>query len=346
MTEPLEHVFLDPSAEPWLAFAASQSQANIFHHEAWTRLLSKCYGYRPFVIALRDSDGVVRAGLPMMETGGRLTGRRWTSLPFTDHCSPLHSDAEWNARLAECLAGVARDPHTPEIELRWEYSGHPDLHMSSRHVLHTVALSSDVDAVLHSVARTHRRNISTAEKRGIRIERGTRPKDVDTFYRLHTQTRRRLGVPVQPKRFFDLLGSEVIDRGLGFVLLAYADAECVAGAVFLHWNQTLTYKFGASSASHLHMRPNNLLLWTAIRWGCENDYAVFDMGRTDLANEGLRSFKSGWGAKEAPLVYSSSSAQSQHQAVDTLMPLMHAVIRNSPLWVCRATGELLYKHVG
>ena len=89
-------------------------------------------------------------------------------------------------------------------------------------------------------------------------------------------------------RFFDLLASGLIEQGLGFVLLAYKDDECLAAAVFLHWQRTLTYKYGASVADGLKLRPNNLLFWTAIRWGCENGYTVLNMGKTDLANTGLR----------------------------------------------------------
>ena len=94
------------------------------------------------------------------------------------------------------------------------------------------------------------------------------------------------------------------------------------------------------------MRPNNLLLWTAIRWGCENGYVLFDMGRTDLDDTGLRAFKSGWGAREMPLAYSTLSPEPLQSVTGRLMPIMQTVIRNSPLWVCRATGELLYKHFG
>ena len=94
------------------------------------------------------------------------------------------------------------------------------------------------------------------------------------------------------------------------------------------------------------MRPNNLLFWTAIRWGCENGDTLFDIGKTDLANTGLREFKSGWGAKEMPLAYSTLSPEPPRSITGKLMPILQKVIRNSPLWVCRAMGELLYKHFG
>ena len=143
-----------------------------------------------------------------------------------------------------------------------------------------------------------------------------------------------------------MLGSALIEKGLGFVLLAYKDDECLAAAIFLHWHRTLTYKYGASAIDGLNLRPNNLLFWTAIRWGCENGYTLFDMGKTDLANTGLRAFKSGWGANEMPLTYSTLPAEPPRSMTGKLMPVMQTVICHSPAWVCRLAGELLYKHFG
>jgi hypothetical protein len=75
-------------------------------------------------------------------------------------------------------------------------------------------------------------------------------------------------------------------------------------------------------------------------------YTVFDLGRTELENAGLQRLKKGWGAEEMPLTYSILSAQAPQAMTGKLMPIMQTFIRNSPLWVCRVAGELLYKHFG
>ena len=79
----------------------------------------------------------------------------------------------------------------------------------------------------------------------MRVVRGESAADVETFYRLHLQTRRRLGVPVQPRRFFALLLERVIRTGLGFVLTAHRDNVPVAGALFCAWNGTVMCKYSA-----------------------------------------------------------------------------------------------------
>lgn len=344
MPEVKERLLPDVWDERWLGFAASMPQANIFHHPAWISLLSDCYGYRPFVIAVHNDGGETTAGLPMMEVNSLLTSRRWISLPFTDHCAPLYRDAGALGELIGGLVDLSHTVGTPRIELRGELPSHPAIQSYSPHVLHTIELSSDVETVADRIHSMHRRNIRIAERKGVRIELGRKPEHLRTFYDLHILTRRYHGVPVQPRKFFDLLGSRIIEQGLGFVLLAYKDDQCLAGAVFLHWRQTLTYKYGASSREGLSLRPNNLLFWTAIRWGCENGYRILDMGRTGIENTGLRDFKSRWGAEERPLIYSLLSAEPPKLTPRPLMQTAQTVIRKSPVWVGRMVGELLYKH--
>jgi lipid II:glycine glycyltransferase (peptidoglycan interpeptide bridge formation enzyme) len=149
----------------------------------------------------------------------------------------------------------------------------------------------------------------------------------------------------------DLLWKHVIDKELGFVVLVHLDRQPVAGALYLAWNRNLIYKFGASDPRFWDLRPNNLAMWTAIEWACEHGYRTLDFGRTDLDNQGLRDFKSRWGAMELPLTYSylgtrahPSAAVAARRARLRKLALDAAgrVIRTSPPILCRATGALFY----
>jgi CelD/BcsL family acetyltransferase involved in cellulose biosynthesis len=341
-----EFHFLEPSDEQWVSFVGSSPEANIFHHPQWTELLRKCYGFRPFILAVKDSEGSIRAGIPVMEIKGILRGRRWVSLPFTDLCSPLYRDDASVVRLMEGLSSLSAAQGISETELRWDMPYPRTLQTSGTFKLHKIALSPDLESVSARVQNMHKRNVSVAEKKGVRIEWGSTREHMDAFYQLHLQTRHRQGVPIQPRRFFDLLGRELIGQGLGSVWLAYKDDKCIAATVFLYWQKTLTYKFSASDTELRSLQPSHLLLWTAIRWGCENGFTLLDMGRTDADNEGLAKFKSGWGAEETTLTYCTLSEKASKPSHGGLMKLVRPVIQKSPPWVCRLAGELLYKHFG
>jgi lipid II:glycine glycyltransferase (peptidoglycan interpeptide bridge formation enzyme) len=217
---------------------------------------------------------------------------------------------------------------------------------SSHYVRHILNINCDIKSISKSLHRTQRQNVRTAEKNDVKIEWGNELDHLHEFYRLHCLTRHRQGVPVQPWRFFELIFMRLIDQGLGFILLANQDDQCLAAGLFLHWQNTLIYKYAASNECGQNLRPNHLLTWTAICWGCENGYKVFDFGRTDVDNEGLRSFKIRWGAEEIPLCYSVFSTKPTRPSVERMMPLMKKIIRKSPPWVCRSAGELLYRYFG
>jgi hypothetical protein len=70
------------------------------------------------------------------------------------------------------------------------------------------------------------------------------------------------------------------------------------------------------------------------------------MGRSHIDDQGLRHFKRRWGAEEYPLVYSFLPQRNTGLTNGRLKNVMEAVICHSPTWVCRLTGELLYRHFG
>jgi lipid II:glycine glycyltransferase (peptidoglycan interpeptide bridge formation enzyme) len=222
-------------------------------------------------------------------------------------------------------------------------------------VLHTLRLDGDPERVYRTFKRTQiQQCIAQAGRQGVTAHRGTAWADMRAFYGLHLQTRRRQGTPVQPLRFFRLIWERLLQAGQGFVCLASQHGRVIAGAVFLAWNGTVIYKYSASDPSFWSARPNHLVLWTAIRWACTNGFSVFDFGRTDVENAGLRTFKNGWGTREEPLIYSSlggepadtaAAAASATSAVRAQAArAAHDLIRRSPAWVCRALGEVLYRY--
>jgi CelD/BcsL family acetyltransferase involved in cellulose biosynthesis len=330
----------------WSAFAASCVAATPFHHPAWTRLLADTYRYRAFALALPDPVGHLVAGAPFVEIRG-LSGRhRWVSLPYTDECPLL---AEGPAEEEALVAALGRDCtrlRAPGLEVRAPVHA-PAWRTHACAVLHVLDLESDAEAVRGRFSRSRVvRNIRRAERAGVTVRTARGPADLDAFYALHTRTRRRQGVPVQPRRFFELLWERLVERGLGSILLASAAGAPVAGALFLTWNGTTIYKFGASDREGLPLRPNHLLFWTAIRESCERGDRRFDFGRTDLGNAGLRDFKSGWGAIERPLVYSSLDRAAADGREGAGARLLGAAIRRGPGWLCRGAGAVLYRYAG
>ena len=215
---------------------------------------------------------------------------------------------------------------------------------------HVLPLDLDCDRLFATFRKSRvQRGIRQAEgfeaSGLLAVRRADRESDLaEVFYDLHVSTRRRLGVPVQPRRFFRLLWQRMLEPGLGFTLLAQSEGRSVAGAVFLLHGRTMIYKFGASESDAQRLRPNHLLMWSAIREARDRGLDVFDFGRTDLNGDSLREFKLGWGTREELIVYSHLGTESDHRGTGRAAAAFAPLIRRSPPVVCRTIGELFYKH--
>jgi len=338
-------LFLATEDERWLQFVLRHSEALPFHHPSWARVLSESYGYPSLVLAVADGGGRIVGGMPIMEIGNRFRRSRWVSLPFTDRCPPLTVDEVTAVRLVDLADRAREHAGITGLEVRADLPGR-NIHRNTRGVVHVLSLTPDPEQTFRGFSRSQvQRNVRRAERLGLTLRRAETAEDLtESFYRLHLRTRRRLGVPVQPRRFFDVLWRLMIEPGWGFVLLAYRGELPVAGAVFLTAGRTVVYKFGASDPSSWPLRPNHLIFWDAIRWSCEEGLARFDFGRSDLDSSGLRDFKNGWGTVEEPLVYSAIGAEPPQGGRRIGASLLPPLIRRSPLWLCRALGEAGYRH--
>ena len=337
---------VDTDDQRWLDWCGQLPGATIFHHPAWSQVLHDAYGYSPACLALLDANEAVHATLNLVTVTSALTGNRLVSLPFTDFCPPLVRDDPLILYQLYEAVEKWRSGQGLNLYLHWRAPQWESARVFDKAYSHTTRLHPDSAVLFGRFKKTRvQQPIRQAKEAGVTTKISHTREDLQKFYHLHVATRRRLGTPVQPLRFFDCLWQRLLSQGLGFVLLAEKGHETLAAAVFLHWNQTLVYKYSASNSAYSRLRPTHLLLWHAIQWGCENGYSVLDWGKTALENEGLREFKRGWATEEELREYSVlSEFPTRPLTTHRRKQAVSFIIRHSPAWVCRLIGELLYAH--
>lgn len=338
----------DPTSDPaWLDLVDRSPTATVFHHPRWLELLRSQYGYEMLACRVED-DGGLQAALPIARIESRLTGRRLVALPFSDICPPLLSpDAGPDAleALGQALA-AERWRSGLELTVHAAIPEAPGAFVQPRFLRHLLALSTDPAEVEGRYSKSQvKRGIKKALREGLRSERRTDVAALDAFYALHMRTRRKLGVPTQPRSFIRRF-AELFDAGLGFVQLVLDGDRPVAASVFLTCNGTVTYKYGASDERALAKRPNNLLFSEAIRWACEAGLGTLDFGRTDVDNSGLSAFKRSWGAEEESLSYTYFAEREPAPGPALRDRALAAVLKRSPPVASRLVGEALYRHFG
>jgi len=330
----------------WDAIIEDAPQASFFHTAAWARVLSESYGYRPLYFAAVES-GRIFGLIPVMEIDSFLTGKRGVALPFTDMCEPVAPDRPTFERLFERVVSHAKKAGWKTVEFRGGgrfLSARP---LTAGHLAHTLALGPDEAVAEKGFKPNTRRNIRKARDEGVTVALERSGEAVAAYYRLHCGTRRHHGLPPQPLSFFGRIHEHVIAPGRGFVALARHKGRVIAGGVYFHFRDQAIYKFGASDRDHLALRPNNLVMWEAIRWCCRNGIRTFSFGRTEPGNEGLLQFKRGWGAVEQTLNYYRYDMKAGAFTAGVSGPkTSYAVFKLMPEPMLRLAGELMYRHVG
>lgn len=330
----------------WNDTVLTCGNGTIFHSANWAKLITETYGYHPTYFTLSD-QGTFIGCLPVMEVNSLLTGRRGVCLSFSDYCGAVVKGSADFMSLFNSILELGRMSDWRYVEFRGEEFLTDQL-PSKVYAHHVVELTKDEKVMYSNLRESTARNIRKAAKEGVAVSTCRTLQSVREFYRLHCLTRKRHGLPPQPSRFFEKLYEHVISQGFGFTALARKGQVPVAGVICLHFGRNAIYKYGASDASYQHLRANNLVLWEAIRKCASDGLGSFSLGRTELNNEGLMTFKNGWGANSTILNYYRYDFLTSRFVRDheRNMTVYRELLRRLPVNVLKMIGKVLYPHIG
>ena len=325
---------------------SEHEDATIFHTTAWAKTICESHNYKPIYFTQRNGNRLPVL-IPIMEVNSILTGKRGVSLPFTDYCEPIVDASIPSQKVFDYIITYGKKKAWEYIELRGAKNFLPDVTPSTQFFSHILDLTQE-EQIFSGFRNSTKRNIKKANKENVKVDFFNSPESIKEYYRLHCVTRKRQGVPPQPFYFFRKIHDHIISGNLGFVALgSYLDKN-IAGAVFFHYGNKVFFKFGASDTKYQHVRANNLVMWEAIKWSCRNGYKSFCFGRTDLANNGLRQFKSGWGAQEHIINYYKYDLQKDTFVQDNqnIKRSYTKIMTKIPIPALKTIGTLLYRHMG
>jgi GNAT acetyltransferase-like protein len=331
----------------WDNLLLSQPDYSFFHSSHWARVLHDSYGYQPCYFSIIDHQKL-SACIPVMDIRSVLTGTRGVSLPFTDYCIPFVPAEISIDDIFQGLVQYGVKSGWRSIEIRGGEKLPQHWPSHSSYYGHTLALHSYEAALFSNVKDSTQRNIRKAQREDVKVTMSSEPDATEEFYRLNCITRKAHGLPPQPIYFFKKIQEHVLSKGHGFIALARHKGNTVAGAVYFHFGKRALYKYGASRPQYLHVRPNDLVMWEAIKWFRSQGYESLCFGRTEQENAGLRAFKIGWGAEERVIRYAL-----YHMKQEKFLPgnpagrtVSAAILRRMPVSFLKFIGNALYKHVG
>ncbi len=365
----------------WDELLLPNQDYSFFHSSHWAKVLCESYGYKPlyfvdvFTSNLKrstpptsnslDASNLkhsspqtsndnnashkkLQACLPLMEVKSFLTGQRGVSLPFTDYCGPIVARDIHFMEVFEYLREYGKQAGWKFIEIRGGRSFPQDFPHSSYYYGHILNLSRNEDQIFSNFRSSTKRNIKKAMREGVEVNTDNSLESIKEFYRLNCMTRKDHGLPPQPYFFFKKIYDHIISKNQGFVVLASYKGMIIAGAVYFHFGKKAIYKYGASDRKYQYIRPNNLVMWKAIKWYSQNGYKNFCFGRTEPENKGLMQFKAGWGAEERIIrYYRYDLKKSVFVNGDSHVSGLHNKVFNKmPIPLLKVAGALFYRHMG
>ena len=338
----------------WSEFLEKNPRASVFHATSWLEALRKTYGYEPVVYTNSPPGQELRDGVVFCQVKSWLTGRRLVSLPFSDYCEPLLSDPE----SSKAIFGALRKDSNQQ---RWEYveirplevlnGTAPQFEPLETYCLHELDLTPELETLFRSFHKDSvQRKIKRAARENLIYSEGKSEELLQHFYGLLMLTRRRHSLPPQPltwyRNLIDCFGDALKIR------VAYKGRVPVAAILTLEYKDKMIFKYGCSDPAWNRLGGTHLLFWNSIQEAKAKGLQAFDLGRSELKNTGLITFKNRWGAAQVDMTYLKYSRSGYSPALVNLGPdnwkvrMARSVFSRAPSRVLSLVGSLCYRHIG
>jgi len=270
------------------------------------------------------------------------------SLPFSDHCEPLFNSSQELQFVMQYLQADLQHRKWRYIELRpanGSLASHAPrfgFQADERYCLHLMDLRPNLDDVFRSLHKdSAQRRIQHAAAAGVYCAHGRSFKLLKDFYDLMVLTRGRHYLPAQPLSWFRNLIDSMNDALE--IRVAYKEDIPIAAILTLRFREVAYYKYGCSDFRFKHFGAMPYLLWQAIEGSKAAGAQEFDLGRSDIENTTLVSFKNHWAKRPLQLVYwryPEVSATSGWK-----MSVAKRMFAFMPNRLRAVTGRIIYRHI-
>jgi CelD/BcsL family acetyltransferase involved in cellulose biosynthesis len=308
-------------------------------------------GQRARYLRAVTPDGRIAGVLPLFDVR-TLSGRVLVSVPLRDKGGPLAVHPDIAEQLARAAADLARQLGVRHVVIKgpaehltksFDAAGYSE----EKHWVTTVVpVDMGEERLWNEVFRSPtRRAVNKARNSGMVARWTTDATDLGRFYEVFLKTRRALGVPPYPRRFFDAMWRHLAPRGWLRLLLVEKDGTTQGALLVFPYKREVVSAYMGSDPASKDARVNDLLFWEAIRWSAAEGFASYYFGADSPHQEGLLQYKRKWGGQQFVLAnYHYTSNGAPHVSTDSSSPQyarVRRVIAALPEPVFRAFGAVM-----
>jgi len=362
----------------WDGYVQQHSDASLFQLFGWRDVINQTYGHATYYLMLMAHNEKMDAAasrpderrrsaerllgvLPIAHLKDIIFGNRLISLPFVDGGGVLASSEESKSALLSEVVRLGRELGAARIELRQERevavcdemdsigseASNLPLRVATRtdKVRMLLNLPESSELLRESFKSKLRSQINKPLKEGCRCSIGGLELLKD-FYKVFLVNMRDLGSPVHSVDLMRRVLGEFAERSRIFVV--YKSEEPVASALVVGFDKILRNPWASSLRKYAPVSPNMLLYLRMLEYACDNDYQIFDFGRS-TKGEGTYKFKEQWGATPAPLYWHCISLDGKAPISEGLgkerFNTASRYWQKLPLIVTKVIGPSIRKHI-
>jgi len=284
---PEYYVFQDPSAELWNSFWESAYEGNFFQSYEYgeisktaspkikiARLAINLDG-KPVGVVQGTYTSYFGLGMTLQVIRGPVTsvGKK-DNLQTVDYLLKELEDFCKRKRIVLLEIWVLGSWQLRDMLLRTGYFQVGEIND------YVVDLGQGVQKLWASIHHNKRRNIKTAEREGVEIVQSRSREDLETFCMLHEASAKRDGFSAVPRSWFRAAWN-IYKPESWRLFLANWQGKSIAGVFIVAHGKTVYAWRAGSLTEGLKVRPNELMHWKAMEWGCTNGYSKYNMGMVD-----------------------------------------------------------------
>lgn len=335
---------VQPAGFPrWDEFVAGCSEATFFHRAGWKTVIERAFGHRTYFL-YAEAGGRIEGVLPLAEVKSLLFGHTLVSLPFCVYGGiAAHSERARHA-LDEAARALAERLRVDHLEYRSLTPQHPAWVHKDLYVTFRKPIDPEVERNLLAIPRKQRAMVRKGIKAGLKSEIDD---GVERFFAAYADSVHRLGTPVFPKRYFQIL-REVFGADCE-VLTVTHDGQLVAGVLSFYFRDEVLPYYGGGTASARDVAGNDFMYWDLMRRACERGIRVFDYGRSKRGT-GSFDFKKNWGFEPQPLHYEyllvKGKRVAEHNPLNPKYRLFIKLWQRLPLPLANLIGPHIVKSLG
>ncbi len=283
----------------WDEFVYHHPDSSFYHLLGWKNVFEKVFNYKSFYLIAHKDSGEIEGILPLFLMRDVLGRKYLVSNPFANYAGVCAKSDEAERSLISHAMKLAMRERANYMELRHLTSEKKTDWPDKRSFVNFfLEINPDLEINWQNISSRNRGKVRKAGKRGVEVDIGR--NYLPEFYRIFTQNLKYLGTPPFSIQFFESLLQEFPDNTDIFVLKL--NSKIISAMFMFKFKDLIAEPWVASLREYNRIYVNNFLYWEAIKYAHQNNFKIFDFGRSTNGC-GTYHFKRQWQAKPIQLYY-------------------------------------------